>query len=251
VDGALERGRREYNECRARLGLGPLPWVHTGLSRELTLIGTLPQLEYPRAWPEWARVVGPLQWELPGGARVEPVPGWDPIVVVAPSTAQDRSRSLLRAALEGLASAPVRVLAAWGDEVPADLHVPANARVVPWMSYAATMPGCDVVLTHGGHGTLARALTCGCPVVVCPAGGDMAENAARVDWAGVGVRLPRRYGTPRGVRLAVERVLSRAGLRERVEAVARWSEANDGAARAVAELEAWGSRRGIRSPSAA
>ena len=52
------------------------------------------------------------------------------------------------------------------------------------MSYARTMPRCDLVVTHGGHGTLARALASGCPVVVCPAGGDMAENAARVDWAG-------------------------------------------------------------------
>ena len=44
----LEQGRREYNDCRARLGLGPLPWTHTGLSRSLTMVGTFPQLEYPR-----------------------------------------------------------------------------------------------------------------------------------------------------------------------------------------------------------
>jgi UDP:flavonoid glycosyltransferase YjiC (YdhE family) len=243
VERGLEQGRREYNECRARLGLGPLPWVHTGLSRELTLIGTFPQLEYPRDWPDWARVVGPLQWELPRGARVEPPPGDGPVVLVAPSTAQDRERRLLRAALAGLADAPVRVIAAWGEELPADLDVPPNAVVVPWMSYARTMPGCDVVLTHGGHGTLVRALSCGCPVVVCPAGGDMAENAARVDWARLGVRLPGRYGTPRGVRLAVERALDRPGVRRNVEALARWSAANDGAVRAAIELEAWAARR--------
>jgi UDP:flavonoid glycosyltransferase YjiC (YdhE family) len=235
----LDRGRREYNECRARLGLGPLPWVHTGLSRELTLIGTLPQLEYPRDWPAWARVVGPLQWELPGGARIEPPPGEDPVVLVAPSTAQDRERTLLRAALAGLADAPVRVIAAWGDALPAWLHVPANAVVVPWMSYARTMPGCDLVLTHGGHGTLVRALTSGCPVVVCPAGGDMAENAARIDWARLGVRLPRRAATPRGVRLAVERALHRRGVRENVARIARWAAHHDGAVEATRQLERW------------
>jgi MGT family glycosyltransferase len=239
VERGLVQGRREYNECRARLGLGPLPWVHTGLSRELTLIGTLPQLEYPRDWPSWAKVVGPLQWELPGGARIEPPPGEDPVVLVAPSTAQDRERTLLRAALRGLAGAPVRVIAAWGAELPADLEIPANAVVVPWMSYARTMPGCDAVLTHGGHGTLVRALTSGCPVVVCPAGGDMAENAARVDWARLGVRLPRRYATPRGVRLAIERVLTRPGVRANVERVARWATHHDGAVEAARQLECW------------
>ena len=62
----LERGRDEYNDCRARLGLPPLDRLHTALSRELTLVATLPQLEYPRDWPAWTRITGPLLWEPPG-----------------------------------------------------------------------------------------------------------------------------------------------------------------------------------------
>ncbi len=69
---------------------------------------------------------------------------------------------------------------------------------------------CDVVVCHAGHGTLVRALACGCAVVACPAVGDMNENAARLDWAGAGVRLPRRFVSPRPLRLAVERALGRA-----------------------------------------
>jgi UDP:flavonoid glycosyltransferase YjiC (YdhE family) len=237
----LEQGRREYNECRARLGLPPLPWAHTGLSRELTLIATLPQLEYPRDWPAWTRIVGPLLWEPPGPAA-DPPPGSDPVVLVAPSTSQDPRRTLLRAALAGLAEAPVRVIASWNGPLVDTGPIPRNAVVVPWISYARTMPRCDLVLTHGGHGTLARALVCGCPVVICPAGGDMAENAARVDRLGFGVRLPRRYGTPRGVRVAVERALARPALRERAEAIARWAASHDGAATAADELERWAAR---------
>src|SRR4051794_17253741 len=67
----LEQGRGEYNDCRAALGLAPLPWVHTGLSRGLTMVGTFPQLEYLRAWPSWLEVVGPMLWE-PGGPAVSP-----------------------------------------------------------------------------------------------------------------------------------------------------------------------------------
>ncbi|WP_211233106.1 glycosyltransferase [Solirubrobacter soli] len=231
----LEQGRVEYNDARARLGLAPLPYVHTGLSRSLTLVATLPQLEYPRSWPSWCHVVGPLLWE-PGGPLVEPVAGSDPVVLVAPSTSQDPSGSLVRACLEGLADEPVRVIAI-GD--PAVVAPPANAIVVSWMSYARTMPRCDLVVTHGGHGTLARALVSGCPVLVVPAGGDMAENAARVDWAGVGVRLAPRFCTPWGVRLAVRRALSRPALRTRTASIASWSFANPGPARAAAQLERW------------
>jgi MGT family glycosyltransferase len=242
IERGLEQGREEYNECRRRLGLGPLPYVHTGLSRELTMIATLPQLEYPREWPSWTRIVGPLLWEPPGPA-VEPPPGSDPVVLVAPSTSQDPERTLLRAALAGLAGAPVRVIASWNGPLDPEVDVPGNAVVVPWLSYAATMPVCDLVLCHGGHGTLARALVSGCPAVIVPAGGDMGENAARVDRLGLGVRLPRRYGTPCGVRLAVERALGRPALRTNARAIARWAGAHDGPATAAGEIERWLARR--------
>jgi UDP:flavonoid glycosyltransferase YjiC (YdhE family) len=95
------------------------------------------------------------------------------------------------------------------------------------------------VITHGGHGTLARALVSGCAVVVVPAGGDMAENAARVDWAGVGVRLAPRFCTPWGVRLAVRRALGMPELRSRAAEIAAWSFANPGPSTAATQLERW------------
>jgi MGT family glycosyltransferase len=236
---ALEQGRDQFNESRRRLGLDPVPWVHTGLSRGCTLIATLPQLEYPREWPDWAHVVGPLMWEPPSD-RVEPPPGDGPVVLVAPSTAQDREHKLLRAALDGLAGEPVRVIATWnGREPDPPIRAPANAVLVPWLSYSQTMPACDVVVCHGGHGTLMRALTNGCPVVVCPSVGDMAENAARIDWAGLGVRLPRRYCSPRGVRAAVGRALREKRLQERAAEVAAWAAEHDGGEHAARELEDW------------
>jgi len=168
-------------------------------------------------------------------------------VLVAPSTAQDPSHRLLRAALTGLAGEDVRVIATYNGREPVPpVSVPANAVLVPWLSYSQTMPSCDLVVAHGGHGTLMRALASGCPVVLSPAGGDMGENAARVDWAGLGVRLPRRFCTPRGVRLAVRRALGRSGLRPRVQRVADWIAAHDARSRAVDEIEAWASSPGTR-----
>ena len=117
------------------------------------------------------------------------------------------------------------------------LPTPANARLVDWVSYARTMPHCSAVVCHAGHGTLARALACGVPVVACPHAGDMAENAARVRWAGVGVSLPRRFHTARGVRLAVRRLLGEPSYAERARELARWSDAHDGPAAAADAVE--------------
>jgi UDP:flavonoid glycosyltransferase YjiC (YdhE family) len=236
----LELGRIELNETRSRLGLAPLAHVHGGISRSLALVGTFPQLEYPRAPPEPnTHVVGPLQWEPPFGDVDLPAgdPSW-PVVLVAPSTAQDAEGRMLRAALDGLADLPVRVLASTNRRAPSEpFEVPANARLVDWVSYSRTMPRCDIVICHAGHGTLVRALASGCVVVACPAAGDMNENAARVDWAGAGVRLPRRLVTARGLRLAVMRALEEPRLRERARAMATWLAENDPGARAAALVE--------------
>jgi UDP:flavonoid glycosyltransferase YjiC (YdhE family) len=88
-----------------------------------------------------------------------------------------------------------------------------------------------------------RAFASGCPVVVVPAAGDMAENAARVDRAGLGVRLPLRFCTPAGVRLAVRRALRRRVLRAHAEAAAAWIGAHEGSSRAAGEVERWAAGR--------
>lgn len=237
VGRGVEQGRRELNETRMRLGLGPLARPHGGMSVALTLVATLPQLEYPRPWPSHVRVIGPLMWEPPYH-DVSPPLGVDPLVLVAPSTAHDPDHRLLRATLAALGGERMRVLAATNRRpLRNPVPVPRNARLVEWVSYSRTMPRCALVITHAGHGTLVRALTSGCPVVAAPHAGDMAENAARVDWAGAGVRLPWRLLSPTSLRLAVRRVLCEPELAWRAAEIARWAAANDGATRAAELVE--------------
>jgi UDP:flavonoid glycosyltransferase YjiC (YdhE family) len=243
VERGFRRGRDELNETRARLGLAPVERLCSGISERLALLATFPQLEYPRRWPANTHVVGPLLWEPPYDT-VTPPPGPDPLVLVAPSTAHDSDHRLVRCALAGLAREPVRVLAttnrrtvyATGAEMVA-IPVPANGRLVEWVSYSRSMPECQLVITHAGHGTLVRALASGCPVVAVPHSGDMAENAARADWAGVGVRLPWRLLSPATLRLAVRRALESPGLAARAAELRQWAGANDGATRAAELVE--------------
>ena len=243
VASGLRRGRQELNDTRRRLGLAPVPYFHGGLSRELCLVGTFPQLEYPRPWPEHVHVVGPLMWEPPF-EPTEPPPGTDPLVLIAPSTAQDPDHRLLRAALPGLARAPVRVLATWNRRpLTVPTKVPANARLVEWLSYTQTIAESALVICHAGHGTMVRALASGRPVLTVPHAGDMAENAARADWAGVGVRLPWRLLGPTTLRMATRRALASDAIRSRAQELAQWAERNPGAARAADLVEALALKR--------
>jgi UDP:flavonoid glycosyltransferase YjiC (YdhE family) len=233
----LRRGRDELNETRDRLGLGPIDRFHGGISELLAIVATFPQLEYPREWPADVRVTGPLFFELPGD-EVELPEGDGPLVVVAPSTSQDPECELLRAALDGLADEPVRVLATTNRHRPErPIEVPPNALVVDWLLYSQAMPAADVVICHGGHGTVARALAAGTPLLVCPSVGDMGENAARVAWSGAGLSVPRRLLSPHSIRLATRRLLGERRFTERAREIAAWSERHDGAAAAADLVE--------------
>jgi UDP:flavonoid glycosyltransferase YjiC (YdhE family) len=230
----LEYGRDELNETRAAVGLPAIERTHGALSQELVLVGTLPQLEPTRDWPANVEVVGPVMWETP----TDPIdfqPDGRPLVVVAPSTAQDLTHTMLDAAVRGLGELPVQVVAAKnGREPPRPLEPAANTTIVDWAPYGQLFPIADVVVCHGGHGTIMRALTSGAAVVITPASGDQYENAARVRWAKVGVSVPNRFISPRTISAAVEKVLHRPSYGRQVASLAEWASRHD-AAQSAAE----------------
>ena len=113
---------------------------------------------------------------------VEPPPGDGPLVLVAPSTAQDPEHRMVRATLEGLADESVRVLATTNRrDPPVPLSVPDNARVVDWLSYEQSKhqrlleAGLDVQqVGQLGHGQFGRWL------VKTTVGGPGQVNSSRV-----------------------------------------------------------------------
>ena len=97
----------------------------------------------------------------------------------------DLSRPLLFAGL-GTSLHACRVAAAWAGfpaqaldahELALRLPVPRDAQVV--------------VVTHGGHGTVMKALAAGVPLVILPHGRDQADTAARVTARSAGIALKR------------------------------------------------------------
>jgi UDP:flavonoid glycosyltransferase YjiC (YdhE family) len=65
----------------------------------------------------------------------------------------------------------------------------------------------------------------------------MNENAARLSWAGAGVRVPQRFISPRPVRLAVERALEEPSIRGRARELAAWAGSHDAGAAAATLVE--------------
>jgi MGT family glycosyltransferase len=206
--------RRAAGHFRARYNLPPIGTTVTAFAGQmpLYLVPSTPAFDRQRRdLPRSVHYVGPCQWETPKG---DSSPQWltglpkdRPLVYVTEGTLHAKPPLLLRAALRGLSSLSVQVIATTGKHRdPADLclgAIPPNARVEQWVPHDDLLPCTDVVVTTGGTGTVLAALPAGVPLVVVPTAWDQPENAWRVAEAGAGIRLPPSQCTDEQLRAAV------------------------------------------------
>lgn len=128
---------------------------------------------------------------------------------------------ILQAYLGALREEPVdAVVTVGGDRDPAEFgKQPSHVHVVRYVSLATVLHRCDMVLSHGGSGTVVAALAHGLPQVVVPIFADQPENAARVTALGAGVTLGPEARTPEAVRTAVRAVLADPAYRQGAERI--------------------------------
>jgi MGT family glycosyltransferase len=175
------------------------------------------------AAPAWA--VGPLA---------------PPVVYATLGTVFNRMMFALFAPIvEGARDAAGTLIVTVGDTVdPADLGPqPAHVRVERYIPQSLLFPRCDLVVTHGGSGTLLAALAHGLPLVVIPIGADQPANAARVAELGLGRVVGPDERTPEAIRAAVRTVLADPAYRTNAQRMRDAMAALPGVAYAVALLE--------------
>ena len=72
-----------------------------------------------------------------------------------------------------------------------------------FMPYNVLLDGIDIVLAHGGAGTVLGALAAGLPLVLVPQGADQGGQTARAAAAGAAVHIPADAADPAAVVRAV------------------------------------------------
>lgn len=229
--------RLRLNALRHTLGvpaIGTLGDLYTRADR--LLYRTAEPLEYARSdWPASVRALGPGLWAPPGQ-----VPDWlhglpHPRVLVTVSTEFQDDGDIVGTALAALGDSPGSVIVTTAALDPATFTAPNDrVHITRFLPHAEVVPHVDVVVTHGGMGTLQRALAAGVPLVVVPWGRDQNESARRVEVCGAGVRLPRPRLSPARLRDAVREALTR---KPAAAVVAEGFRRAGGAARAVGVLE--------------
>jgi MGT family glycosyltransferase len=251
--------RRHAEELRARHGLAPIRASVTAFAGQMPLyiVPSTPSFDRQRGdLPQSVHYVGPCQWDKPGAAPPVPwlreLPRDRPLVYVTEGTMHAKPPLLLAAALEGLASLPLQVIATTGNHRdPETLGldvIPPNARVERWVPHSELLPLADAVVTTGGTGTVLATLSAGVPLVVVPTAWDQPENAWRVAEAGAGIRLAPRRCTPARIRVAVERVLSDPSFRQNARRLGTDLGGAGGAEKAAELLEDLALQREDRAP---
>lgn len=237
VAGFLNRGfLKRMNAMRAGAGAGELGSVLEQWTRPPTLLYmTVPELEYPREWPDSFKFVGPCQWEPPTEA-----PGWlerieRPLILVTASTEYQQDEELISTSLEALAGEDVEVVATTAGNDPALFTAPANARVERFLPHGPILERAEAVICHGGMGITQKALSAGVPVCTVGWGRDQLESGRRVETAGAGVLLPRKKLSAERLREAL--ALAR-GRRQGAERIAEAIASAPGAVGAADEIEA-------------
>jgi UDP:flavonoid glycosyltransferase YjiC (YdhE family) len=90
-------------------------------------------------------------------------------------------------------------------------------HVARFITQSLLLPRCDLVITHGGSGTVMGALGEGIPLVVIPLGADQPHNAARCAALGIGRVVLDSDVAPETIRAAADDVLSSPGYRAQAE----------------------------------
>jgi UDP:flavonoid glycosyltransferase YjiC (YdhE family) len=228
---------------RAEHGLPPDPGLEM-LSRHLVLSPFPPSFRDP-AYPLPLNALS-LRLEAAGPADAGGTPPWladlpdRPTVYFTLGTVfNTESGDLFSRVLTGLRELPINVIVTVGRQIDPGSFGPQpdNVRIERFVPQAALLPHCDLVVNHGGSGSVIGALAHGLPLVVIPMGADQSLNAARCEQLGVGIALDAVQATPRSVRDAVALVLENASYRVAAERIRDEIAALPGADAAVPLLE--------------
>ncbi|GAB3155075.1 glycosyltransferase [Micromonospora sonneratiae] len=91
---------------------------------------------------------------------------------------------------------------------------PENVRIERYVPQASILPYCDLVVSHGGSGSVLGALAHGVPMVLVPMGADQPSNAVRCADLGVAQVLDAVRVTPEQAGTAVAAVLADPAYRQ-------------------------------------
>jgi len=223
--------------------------VDGGLYRHLCLDVAPPSLERPFQPPDegvfrfnpyraGSTQVSALPSELRARLQASRVRG--PRIYVSFGTVFNRSPALIAAARAAarLGGTVVVTVGADGDPEPFT-RLGGHVSVHRFLEHTALLPHCDLVVSHGGAGTLLGAAAHGVPQLILPQAADHFRNARALCSVNAGRAVQPAHQTTEEVAVAMADALTRGAQSVAAAALAREMSAMPDAAAAASRLERW------------
>ncbi|WP_424628656.1 glycosyltransferase [Bradyrhizobium sp. SYSU BS000235] len=183
------------NEARASLQLARCGHVLELFNRPARLlIAMSAAFDFPAdSLPGNVRYIGPLldtsDWSKPW-AFSWPHGSDRPRALVSFSTTNQDQADVVQRTVNAIGHIEMDAVVTLGPALKdTSLRAPANVTFLPSAPHDLVMKEVTLVVTHGGHGTVSRALSHGLPLLVMPMGRDQGDIAARVEACGAGLVL--------------------------------------------------------------
>ena len=204
---------RPFNRFRRQHGLEPRGNIWDVWRGDLNLMVDIPEYGPTANLPPNFHYIGPIVWE-PNTA----VPDW------LDTLDSDRPTIYFSMGSTGYARFFEQAIEIFGDTkyqclmTTAGLvnlsNVPTNFFVVDYAPGSKLMAKSDLVVCHGGNGTIYQAMQHGVPIIGIPTMHDQEFNLDRVEDLGIGIHLSELQFKPEHLVEAVDKILSQPYYKE-------------------------------------
>jgi len=238
--------------CQA-FGLAPRSTLSECLSPQLQVSQTVQGFDFPRRQlPANFHAVGPLRRPLENEAELNlPIDPTRPFVFASLGTLQGHRYSLLRNIARACKPLGVQLLIAHCGGLNAAQAARLQDEGAHWVTdfapQRAALARAAAVITHAGLNTVLDALEAGVPMLALPIAFDQPGVAARIEHAGVGLRLQSQLASPARIGHALQRLLNEGEFRQRAVRLGAEVREAGGAVRAAELIEAALGTDGLRA----
>lgn len=245
LENALERQVYNWlvmgglNAIRRRKKLRPLFAYEHEEGELASLLADIPEFNPAMDLPPRMKYIGPLTWRntLPPPACMDML---DPDRPVAYFALGSESLDELLAHLGELACQGIQIVVAAGAVNVGNIKVPEGMYLEQYINTDALLPHCDLVVCHGGNGTLYQALSYGLPSVVVATHAEQHYGGKRIKQLGLGIALTLKHLQRKGIGdlvEAVRHILATPSYRNQAQTFSQYLKNGDSAVRAADEIE--------------
>ena len=222
-----------YRQLRKKYGLDPKKArnIFRVIEGDLTLLADIPEYAPTRELPDSMHYVGPILWNSAWSDWQ--APAWfrdlDPTRPTVYFTLGSSGEvDYFRQVRDVFAGTRFQVIMTTGGLVAGVDNLPENIHVLDFAPGLEIMKRSDVVLNHGGNGTIYQAIAAGIPIIGIPAHVDQERNLQRVEDLGFGLKLRERTCNGQKILDAVNEVVRNPGYRQAARELQRSVEKYDG-----------------------